>query len=346
MAEAALVTGGTGFTGSHLVRALLARGDRVRVLARSEERARATLPSGVDVVVGDVADGRAVRAAVEGMDVAYHLAAAFREAGIPPSRYRDVHVDGTSHLLEAARDQGLRRVVHCSTIGVHGHIAEPPGDESTPHRPGDAYQRTKSEGERLALTFAREHDVPVTVARPASIYGPGDLRLLKLFRMIANGRFIMLGRGQVGFHTVYVEDLVRGFLLLADREEAVGEPFILAGEQAVSLNELVRLIARTLNVSPPRIRIPVAPVMAAAHLMKAVCVPFRIHPPLYPRRVAFFTKHREFTIEKARRVLGYEPEVDLETGVRRTAEWYVREGLLPNVTLRDLQEAATRPIGP
>lgn len=328
MPETALVTGGTGFTGVHLVRALLERDDRVRVLARSQERARETLPEGVEVVVGDIADPDAVERAVRGTDVAFHLAAAFREAGIPPSRYREVHVDGTRLLLEAARTHGLRRVVHCSTIGVHGHISNPPADESTPHRPGDIYQETKSEGERLALGFHQETGFPVTVARPASIYGPGDLRLLKLFRMIANRRFIMFGSGEVGFHTVYVGDLVRGFLLLAEKDEVIGETFILAGERSVPLKELVRIIADTLDVPPPRLRFPVMPVMAAAHLMKAICVPLRIEPPLYPRRVAFFTKHREFTIEKARRVLGYEPEVSVEEGIRRTAVWYVEQGLI------------------
>jgi dihydroflavonol-4-reductase len=329
MAARVLVTGGTGFTGAHLVRTLVARGDEVRVLARSRERAAETLPPEAEVVVGDVADRAAVDRAMAGVDVVFHLAAAFRTAGIPDSRYREIHVDGTRYLLEAARGEGVRRFVHCSTIGVHGHIDRPPADETTPHRPGDIYQVTKSEGEGLALRFQQEHDFPLTVARPASIYGPGDLRLLKLFRMIAKGRFVMFGSGEVGFHTVYVEDLVRGFLLMAEDDAAIGEVFILAGERSVSLNELVRVIARALDVPTPRLRLPVAPVMAAAHVIKALCVPLRIEPPLYPRRVGFFTKHREFTIEKARRVLGYEPEVDLETGIRRTAAWYREQGLIP-----------------
>lgn len=329
MPERVLVTGGTGFTGRNLVRALLARGDHVRVLARSPDRARQTLPPEVEVVVGDIADPEAVDRCVRGRELVFHLAAIFRQAGVPDRRYREVHVDGTRRLLQASDREGVRRVVHCSTIGVHGHVVDPPADETTPHRPGDIYQETKSEGERVALRYHREHGLPVTVGRPASIYGPGDRRLLKLFRLVARKRFVMLGPGEVGFHTVYVDDLVRGFLLLAEEEDAVGEPFILAGDRSVSLNELVEVIADAVGVAPPRWRLPVWPVMAASYVVKGICVPLRIEPPIYPRRVAFFTKHREFSIEKARRILGYEPRVDLETGVRRTAAWYREEGLLP-----------------
>lgn len=329
MTRNVLVTGGTGFTGRHLVRRLLARGDSVRVLARSRDRASETLPREADVVVGDIADPASLDRAIADRDLVFHLAASFREAGIPDSRYREVHVDGTKMLLERAHREGVSRFVHCSTIGVHGHISKPPADESAPKRPGDIYQQTKSEGERTALEYHAETGLPVTVARPASIYGPGDMRLLKLFRMVAKGRFLMLGSGNVGFHTVYVDDLVDGFLLLAEREEAVGETFILAGERSVPLKELVRLIAEAVGVEPPRRSFPVWPVMAASYVVKGVCVPLGIEPPLYPRRVAFFTKHREFTVEKARRILGYEPRVDVEEGIRRTAEWYAEEGLIP-----------------
>lgn len=326
--EKVLVTGGTGFTGSHLVRDLIADGVEVRVLARSAARAREALPPEAEVVEGDVTDAGAVRKAVAGTRVVYHLAAAFREAGIPDSRYREVHVDGTRHLLEAALDEDVRRFVHCSTVGVHSHIENGPADETWPHTPGDIYQETKSEGERLALAFAAEHGLPLAVARPGPIYGPGDLRLLKLFRMVARKRFVMLGSGEVFFHMVYVDDLVRGFRLLAERPEAVGEVFILAGEEYGTLNELVALIADTVEVPRPRLHLPVWPFYAAGAVCEAVCVPLRIDPPIYRRRVAFFTKSRAFTSAKAQRLLGYRPEVDLETGVQATAEWYREQDLL------------------
>lgn len=326
--EAVLVTGGTGFTGSHLVRALVRDGHPVRVIARSAERARRTLPAEVEIIEGDVADPQVVGRAVRGQEVIYHLAAAFREAGIPDSRYREVHVDATRLLLEASRAEGVRRFVHCSTVGVHSHIENPPADESWPHTPGDIYQSTKSEGEKLALDFQRQHDFPLSVARPAPIYGPGDLRLLKLFRSIARRRFAMIGSGNVFFHMVYVEDLVRGMRLQAERPEAVGEVFIFAGEEYVTLNALTAKIAAAVGVPRPRLRLPAWPFFMAGYLCEKVCVPLRIEPPIYRRRVAFFTKSRAFRIDKARRLLGYEPRVDLDTGIRTTVEWYREYGHL------------------
>jgi nucleoside-diphosphate-sugar epimerase len=325
-----LVTGGTGFTGSHLVRSLVADGHHVRVLARSAARARDTLPPEVDIVEGDVTDPAVVDRAMRGRQVVHHLAAAFREAGIPDRRYREVHVDGTRLLLEAARAEDVRRFVHCSTIGVHGHIDNPPADETTRFAPGDIYQETKLEGEQLAIEFHRRHEYPVTVARPATIYGPGDLRLLKLFKMIALRRFVVLGSGEVTLHMVYVDDLVRGLRLLADKPEAIGEVFILGGNEYRPLNDIFAIIADAVSAPPPRIHLPVWPVYMLGAVMEKVCIPLKIEPPIYRRRVGFFTKSRAFSIAKAERLIGYRPEVSVEAGIRQTAAWYREQGHLPS----------------
>jgi nucleoside-diphosphate-sugar epimerase len=326
--ERVLVTGATGFTGTHLVRQLAESGCDVRVIARDAERARARLPAGTDVVHGDITDPAVVRRAVRGRETVYHLAAAFREAAIPDRRYYEVHVEATRELLEAARAEGIRRFLHCSTVGVHSHVANPPADESWPYTPDDVYQRTKAEGEQLALRFQREHGFPLTVVRPGPIYGPGDMRLLKLFRAVARRRFAMIGSGEVYFQMVHVEDLARGMRLAAAHDAAVGEVFILTGDEAVTLNELVGRIARIYGVPRPRLRLPAWPFFAAAAVCEAVCVPLGVEPPLYRRRVAFFTKSRAFSIEKAKRVLGYRPEVSLAEGLAETAEWYRTHGHL------------------
>jgi nucleoside-diphosphate-sugar epimerase len=324
-----LVTGATGFTGQHLVRRLLARGERVRVIARSADKARAAFGPDVEIVTGDVADPAVIRQAVPNTRLIYHLAAAYREAGLPDSRYREVHVDSTRLLIEAARGAGIERFVHCSTVGVLGHIANPPADETTPHNPGDIYQATKSEAETLALALSSRYGLPLAVARPAAIYGPGDMRLLKLFRAIARRRFVMIGSGHVFYHMVHVEDLVSGLELLAARPEAAGEVFILGGAEYRSLNEIAALIARIVGVPPPRLHVPAWPVQLAGSLCERVCAPFGIEPPIYRRRVDFFTKSRAFSIDKARRLLGYEPRIDLEQGFRETTAWYRAHGYLP-----------------
>lgn len=325
----ALVTGATGFTGSHLVSELLARGCAVRVLARSAVRARTLFGTTVDIVEGDVVDATAVDAAVRDRRLVFHLATSYREPGLPDRRYREVHVDATRSLIEAAARHGVQRFVHCSTVGVLGHVEHPPADETTPPNPGDIYQETKWEGEQLALALGRERGVPVAVARPTAIYGPGDLRLLKMFRAIARRRFVILGDGRIFYHMVYVTDLIEGFWRLATSSRAVGEVFILGGARYVSLNELAAAIAAACGVGPPRLHLPLWPVQAAGSACEWICKPFGIAPPIYRRRVDFYAKSRAFSIEKARRLIGYAPAVDLEEGLARTIAWYRNEGYLP-----------------
>ncbi len=323
-----LVTGATGFTGSHLVRSLVRDGHRVRVIARSPERAHALLPRGIEVVTGGIDDRATVARAVKGSAVIYHLAAAYREARHGPQYYRDVNVTSTRLLLEAAHAEGVERFVHCSTVGVLSHIANPPADELHPHQPADIYQETKSEAEKLALAAHQQYGIPVTVARPTAIYGPGDTRLLKMFRLIASGRFIMLGSGEIFYHMVHVDDLVTGLRLLGEHPRAVGEVFILGGARYYQLKAIVETIAAALEVETPRWRLPAWPFQMAGTIVEKICIPFGIEPPIYRRRVDFFTKSRAFTIEKARNLIGYAPRIELESGIRSTVEWYRAHGQL------------------
>jgi nucleoside-diphosphate-sugar epimerase len=329
--QSALVTGGGGFTGSHLVRSLVRDGVRVRVLTRSARRSREKLPASVDLLEGRIEEPDAVERAVRGCEVVFHLATSFRTAKITDEEHRAIHVDGTRFLLEASRRHGVRRFVHVSTIGVTSSVEHPPGDETLPYSPDDVYQQTKAEGERLALACHRRHGDPVVVVRPTSIYGPGDDRLLKLFRLVAKGRFVMFGSGEVFFHMIHVDDLVRGLRLAATApEEAVlGEVFILGGGEYTTLNDLVSRIARATGGSEPRLHLPVKPLLAVGSVVERLFRPLRIEPPIFRRRVNWFVKNRAFSIEKAARVLGFHPEIALDRGLRQTVRWYRSRGLLP-----------------
>ena len=323
-----LVTGATGFTGGHLCLRLKELGYAVRALVRSPEKAGALEARGVEIAPGDVRDAVSLREACRRCDVVYHIAAAFRKEGIPDSEFHEVNVEGTRRMLEAALEGGVRRFVHCSTVGVHGHIEHPPADENAPFHPGDLYQETKLAGERLARRFFRERGLPGVVFRPVGIYGPGDTRFLKLFRHIKSGRFHMIGSGRALYHLTYIDDLVEGIILCGTREKAVGETYILGGEGYMTLNELVATIARVLGVKVSRMRIPFWPVYAAAFLCEKTFRPLGKEPPIYRRRVDFFRKDRAFDISKAKRELGFRPKVPPEEGLRRTAEWYIEKGLL------------------
>jgi nucleoside-diphosphate-sugar epimerase len=327
-----LVTGATGFTGGHLATALARRGYRVKALVREKSLARFresdAARAGATASVGDLTDRASVARATEGADVVYHIAATYREAGQPDSAYTAINVDGTRNVLLSAKATGARRVVHCSTGGVHGHIERPPANEDAPLAPGDVYQESKLAAETLAREFGQQEGLDVVIARPIGIYGPGDTRFLRMFRGIARGRFPILGRGDVFYHLTYIDDLVEGFRLCGETPAAAGRTYVLAGARYTTLNELAALIARELAVAPPRWHLPVWPFWMAGLACEIVCVPLRIEPPLYRRRVDFFTKSRAFDIARARTELGYSPRVDLETGIHLTATWYKNQGLL------------------
>jgi len=321
------LTGATGYTGGRLLSVLTGRGDTVRALSRPSSK-RPRLSPAPTWIEGDLGDRPALERLVEGAETVIHLAAVYRTAGHPDAYYREVNVEGTARLLEAAAAAGVRRFVHTSTVGVHGDIEHPPADETTPFAPGDVYQATKAEADSLALDFHARRGVPVTVVRPGAIYGPGETRLLKLFRAIARGRYAVVGSGQAYYHPVYIDDLVQGYLLALERPEAVGEAFIIAGPSFVTQQELAETIARATGGRILPFHVPVAPLRWLAALCEAVCVPLGVEPPLHRRRVEFWTKSRAFSTDKARRLLGYEPSVDLETGAARTAAWYKQAGWL------------------
>ena len=323
-----LVTGATGFTGGVLARKLADSGARVAALARKGRDTTALESAGIVIRRGDLRDPEALAAACRGIDTVYHIAATYRQEGIPRQEFHDVNVGGTLALLAAARDAGVRRFVHCSTVGVQGEIENPPADEEAPFRPGDTYQETKAEAELKAREFFASSAMEGVVFRPVGIYGPGDTRFLKLFRGIARGRFVMIGSGKVLYHLTYVDDLAAGIILCGTHPAAPGRIYTLGGSEYGTLSDLVGRIARVLDRPNPRLRIPVWPVYTAGILCEMICTPLGIEPPLYRRRVDFFRKDRAFDIGRARAELGNAPRVGLDEGLARTAAWYRQEGLL------------------
>jgi dihydroflavonol-4-reductase len=324
-----LVTGATGFTGGHLVSALASRGYLVRALVRDASRAGVELTRpGVSFVAGDMRDRDVLARATADIDIVYHVAALYREAGLSDDTYRAVNAVAAAQIVEAAANNGVRRVVHCSTVGVHGDIEHPPANEDAPLEPGDIYQVTKLEGERCVRERAEQLGIEVTIARPTGIYGPGDRRLLKLFRGVARRRWATLGSGKIYYHLTYIDDLVEGFRLCGEHPAAANRTYILAGGEVTTLNELVGLVADAARVPAPRLHLPVWPFWITGAFCEAVCMPFGIEPPIYRRRVDFFTKSRAFDITRARNEIGFSPKIGLREGIRRTMTWYRDHGWL------------------
>ncbi len=307
---------------------LVARGHQVRALVRDRRRASDLESLGVELVEGDLRDRAALDRAVQGIERVYNIAAMYRQAGLPNDTYRAVNALAVRDLIEASANAGVTRVMHCSTVGVHGDVEHPPADEDAPLRPGDVYQETKVEGERLAREAGERLGIEVTIARPTGIYGAGDRRLLKLFKGVARGRFPILGDGHIYYHLTYIDDLCEGFRLCAEAPGGAGRTYILAGGEVTTLNELVAIVAEVAGVKPPTLHLPVWPFWVAGAACEAVCAPFGIEPPLYRRRVDFYTKSRAFDIARARAEIGYAPTIGLREGIRRTLDWYRQHGWL------------------
>lgn len=309
-----------------MLRSLVGGGYRVRALVRDRSYARALELAGVEVAVGNMKDSASLTRAVRDVSVVYHFASIFRQIGLPDEEFRSVNVEGPSRLIIAAAGAGVGRVVHISTVGVHGDIEHPPASESSPFSPGDIYQHTKLEGEQQAVSTAARLGVPLTVVRPMPMYGPRDRRLLKMFKGVAHRRFPILGKGDALFSMVHIDDLVEGVRIAGESPAAVGRTYIIGSDEFMTLNGLVELIAEEAGVKPLRLHLPVWPFWLAGAACEVVCTPLKIEPPIYRRRVAFFTKSRAFDVARARKELGFEAKISLREGIRSTLAWYRSAG--------------------
>ena len=325
------LTGGSGFIGCQLARYAVERGYHVTVTSavnNDAERGRVESleRSGLPVTVVSLDDEAALARSLAGHEVVIHLAAAQHEAQAPESHFHRVNVEGTQRLLESSIKAGVRRFVHGSTIGVYGAARDGVLDETSPLAPDNPYGRTKAEAERIVRGNAGR--IETSIVRISETYGPADLRLLKLFRAIERGRYLTLGAGTNEHQLIYVDDLAEGLLLAASSPRAVGETFVLAGEEQLTTDAMAGAVAAALGASRSPPHVPLWPFAAGAVLCEALCKPLRVKPPLNRRRLDFFRKSFRFSTVKARERLAFTPHVPFAEGARRTAEWYRANGML------------------
>jgi nucleoside-diphosphate-sugar epimerase len=322
-----LVTGATGFLGASLVNGLRARGEHLRVLARSPAKAQALRAQGAHVVVGDITDPHAVAEALDGSRVVYHLAGRLFEPCVPASEYHRTHVEGTRVLLDRCAETGVERLVHCSTTGVLGVTGDGRADETAPYRPTNAYEHTKAQAEQAVRDRARR-GLPAVIARPGLVYGPGDLHLLPFFRAVLRHRFRPIGRRTVWLHPIYIDDMTDALLRCGDRDEALGQCFHLAAPEPVALEALADAIARAGGTRVPRGRIPLPAARAVAAVGDRLPPDLKRSAPLTRSRLDFLTHSRVYDVTKARRLLGFSAPTDLPTGAARSLAWYREQGHL------------------
>ena len=299
------------------------------MLVRSPGHAAEFAARGAELVPGDITDPDAVSAAVDGVEVVYHLAGRLLVPGVPESEYRTTHVDGTRLLLESCEAQGsVRRVVHCSTTGVLGTTGEHPADENAPFGPTNVYEATKLEGE-LLVRAAIESGLPAVIVRPGLVYGPGDLHLLGFFRSILRRQFRPIGRRPVWLHPIYIDDMTDALVICGRQPSAVGECFHVAGQEIVTLSGLANAIAAAGGTSLPPGHIPTVAARTAAMVGDWLPVRLRRAAPLTSSRLAFLTHSRVYDVSRAERLLGFVAATSLADGITRTMDWYRSQRHLP-----------------
>jgi len=313
----AVVTGAAGFIGRHVVNGLAAEGWTVRALDLKSPDSREA--GRVEWLNVDIRDESALEPVLHGAEVVVHLASAHLQHGAPPGWYESVNVEGTRSLVGRAAAAGVRRFVHVSSVGVYGHVADPPADEDAPMHPTNDYERTKLLGETAALELSRDLDMELVVLRPGWVYGPGCPRTARLLRTVRRGRFFYVGAGANLRHPIHVSDTVRSILLAIDAPStSMGRPYLVVGPEAASVRRLVETCARVQGLRPPRLRLPRALVASGLRGVELGFGMLGKGPPVSRRSLAFFEHDNAFDGRAAVRELGFEPRVGLEEGLEMT----------------------------
>lgn len=322
-----LVTGATGFIGSHLVEALVQEGYQVRAFVRPSSQTSLLRTLGVELVQGDLTDHAAVEHAVRDCQRVYHLAARTAYVGGVKTQLDDVNVRGTVHVALAALKADVERVVYGSSAGVYGTVQPFLISEQTKPRPDSHYRSSKLLGEQLMFSFHERQRLPVVVARITATYGPRSLSWLGLFRVIAKRRFRLLGAGKNRIHLAYVSDAVHGLLKCGEIPGIEGETYLLPGREPVELHQFAALIAQGLGQTETFPRVSILPLWGFAKVAALIYDHMGIETP-YAQRYELFAKNIVFDGTKARQDLEYIPIVSLRDGIQRSIVWYREHGHL------------------
>lgn len=316
--ERALVTGAGGFIGTHLSAALLQSETSLVALdldIGKLERLRRLKPEAR--IQGDLGDSRLYRKILEGVTTVFNLGAAHLDIGLPDETYQRTNVDAVGSLAVAAANAGVRRFVHCSSVGVYGRIDRPPADEETHCRPRNIYERSKLAGEQALRSALADTGLEAVILRPTWVYGPACGRTHRLFDTIRRNRFLVAGDGRNHRHCFYIRDMVEALRRAAEVEIPSGKVIVVGDREATTVRELCEMIAR-LTGSPRPKSVPYWLVRYAAAACEAAYRPTGRRPPLSSRSLAFFDSNTSFDTSHARELLGCEPNFNVATGLEET----------------------------
>ncbi len=328
-----LVTGGTGFIGSHLVEKLVNQGYDVRVLVRERENSRKETLGllkklGVKICFGDLRDIKSLEKAVGDVKVVFHLAAIARPMAIPNKLYFEINEKGTKNLLGVCKKRKLKKIILMSSVSTVGPSRDGTAvSEKTKCNPVDVYGWSKLAEEKVAIDFVKKYNLPIIILRPPMVFGPRDFEMLKLFRAV-NKRFFPISSDEKCMEFLYVENLVEACLVAMERGR-IGEKYHISNGEHYSINEIRKAMEKAFGKKTLPIRFPKFVFVLGGYLLEISGKIFGFHPPFKHDTINWMTEKFWYSdISKAKKELEYIPKISLEAGVKKTAEYYRERGLL------------------
>jgi len=318
------VTGASGFIGKALIKELAERKHKVSVLQHKKAGFK---ESSYRVYQGDISDFSVLKKASTNAEVVFHLAASMGADQVSEREFMRINKKGTELVLKAAEEAGVKKFVHFSSAGVFGSVRQKGAvRENYPRNPISVYDRSKRAGEDAVLNFPSQK-MRIMVVRPGWVYGPEDRRTFKLIKAIADKRFIFVTGKKTLQTPVYINDLIKGVLLCAERGKN-GEIYHLAGKEILTVREIAEKIADALETHFPTLALPLWFIKTVTFIFEKGYRVFGREAPLTRGRLAFFTHSKPLSIKKAELELGYSPEYDFRTGIQKTISWYEEKGWL------------------
>ena len=323
-----LITGATGFIGPYLIRKLVSLGHTSRCLVRSESNTQVLEDLGVELIKGDITKPETLSGIADGMDCVLHMATLGHMSNftITEPMFDKINVQGTVNVMKEASRAGVKRVVHCSTVAAMGICSEVPATEKSECNPHHPYGRSKLRAEKEVMRMVAGNGLPASIIRFSMVYGPGDRRdILKLTRMAKKGLFPRVGNRPKLTPLIHVEDAVRGLLLAAEKGRP-GEIYLITNRESEPFDKIRRIIQEALGVSRMPLYVPEWAALTMALLSEKIFSFLGKAPPLTRKNIESTLADRIFSIEKAKRELRFDPQVEPEAGLRDTVLWYKKNG--------------------
>ncbi|MBD3252188.1 NAD-dependent epimerase/dehydratase family protein [Candidatus Pacearchaeota archaeon] len=328
-----LVTGATGFIGSHLVEELIKRGgkEKIRCLVLkkdpilkdiNEKGINLLRKRGVEIFFGDLLDSKSLEEATKDVNKVFHLAAISRPMDIPKKLYYETNVAGTRNLLESCKKNNVKKFIYVSSMSGFGFSRN--GEiinEKSPKFPVTDYGDSKKQGERLVHSFCKRESINFVIIRPPMVFGPRDYQFLKLFKAINTGFFPLLNKGSAKFEFCYVKNLIKG-IILGDEYGRNSEDYNITDGYTYTIREVVYEISKALNINLVPIIIPVSYAKSIAFMFE---IPYKIigrKPPFGVGTASWMSNNNIRDISKAKKEINYKREIPLKKSISETVKWY------------------------